>query len=302
VTVGTPGNGAPTLPGAPPKGIKVSAKFGEPALRVSFAVTRETGPIPPKCEIAVWGLSRETRGRLEQTPELPCTVDAGYSGAASNLFTGVLRKSSSVREGADWIWRASVIDGDKPTGQKASLTIAKGTPLKDVLVRLVKAAGLKPGNSSLLGIPFVSEVKYASGTDKLEKSLSVYGDAMDELAYFCASVGVIWAREDGAFKGSIAGTHYTVVLPTSKETGLIEPLPKIDDKGHAIGTSLLRPDIRPGVLLPVKSATVNGSFIIVQTKHIGDPHVSNDWRVEWRGVPPGSFGKFLSERFRIQSP
>jgi hypothetical protein len=282
--------------------VRVEVQPNQENLRVAFVVDRELGEVPPKAEIAIWGLSEATRDKLEQQPELPCSIDAGYQDSTSNLFVGFLRRSESVREGADWIFRASVADDvakEETKKQKARLTFKEGTSLADVLKGLVKAAGLKPGNSGLLGVPFVSELKLSSGTDKLEKSLSVYGEALDELAYFCRSIGVIWSIEDNAFKGQIAGTFVSLGPLITKDTGLIEPQPRINEKGHVIGTCLLLPELRPGVGFTVGSRRVNGQFICVQTKHSGDTHSPSDWKTEWRGVPPGGFGAVLSERYRF---
>jgi hypothetical protein len=246
--------------------VRVEVKPNVENLHVAFLVERELGGTPPKAELAIWGLKEPVRDALEQQPALPCSIDAGYADNSSNLFTGILRKSESIREGPDWIFRASVIDEcakEETKKQKARLTFKEGTALADVLKQLVKAAGLKPGNSALLGVPFVSELKFSSGTDKLEKSLSVYGDAMDELAYFARSVGVVWSIEDNAFQGQIAGTFVSLGPLINKDHGLIEPQPRVNDKGHVLGTCLLLPELRPGVGFVCESKRVNGQFICV---------------------------------------
>lgn len=284
--------------------ILIEVKPTEPSLRVAFVVERELGDEPPRADVAIWGLAEATRAELEQTPDLPCEIKAGYAGASSNLFLGVLRKAESIKQGSEWIFRAQVgdeVELEMAKGQKARATFKEGTPLATVLKELVKLTGLKKGNSDLLGIPFVSDLKFQSGIDKLEKSLSVYESALDELNVFCRSCGVIWSIRDGAFQGAIAGSFTALGPLLSKDTGLIEPSPRINDKGHAIGTALLNPELVPGVGFTVESKRVNGQFICAQTRHSGDTHGASDWRVEWRGVPSGGFGKYLAQRYNVTS-
>lgn len=279
----------------------VEAKPREDSLRVAFVVDRELGSVPPRAQVAIWGLSESTRNSLEQQSELPCAISAGYDGASANIFTGLLGKGESRREGTDWVFAATVKDECQKADtikQKARVTFKEGAELKTVLVGLVKTAGLKPGNCGMLGIPFVSELRYQSGTDKLEKSLSVYGDGLDELGYFCRSIGVVWSVDDGAFRGQIAGAIMAPGPMISKDTGLIEPQPRFNEKGHVIGTALLLPELRPGVGFTLQSRRASGQFIAAQTRHSGDTHGANDWKVEFRGVPPDGFGAVLAERWR----
>jgi hypothetical protein len=268
-------------------------------LHVSFDVKRELGQIPPSCALAVWGLSEDTHAEIKATPELAATVSAGYMGAAKELFTGRVRKVETVRQGTDWILLVNSGDASEKTEkEKARLSIKEGTPNADVLKQLVKACGLKPGNSDLLGIPFATDLKFASGEDKLTRALSVNGSAIDELHYFCRSVGVVWSIEDGAFKGAIAGTPVAPGPLITKDTGLIEPMCHLDEKGHVVGTSLMLPELRPGVGFTVQSKLITGQFICVQVTHSGDTH-ANKWISQWRGVPPDGFGTVLSERYKV---
>jgi hypothetical protein len=251
--------------------------------------------------LQVWGLSEENRSLLEQTPGIGFELNAGYQGKASLLFSSPLRKGESIKQGAEWIFRASSGDGEQlSTKEKVSLTISKGTPLAAVLKQLVKACKLKPGNVDLLGIPFVSPLNLASGADKLEKSLSVYGSASDELDWFCKSVGIVYSKQDQTFKGSRAGVPYDI-LPDiiSEESGLINPAPRFNDKGHCLVTALLIPELRPGMGFTVKSKRVNGTFIAAQTRHVLDSYGPQDWRVEVRGVPYDGWGALLTDRFKL---
>lgn len=281
--------------------LKLSCTPDKPSLRIAATVEREIGKNPDNCELRIWGLSAERRAELEQTPNLPFELKAGYTGAASGVFSGALRKGESIKQGAEWIFLATSGDGeDKSTQGKVSLSIKKGTALKDVLKQLVKACGYKPGNVAMLGIPFVSDLKLASGTDKLEKSISVYGSAVDELDWFCKSLGVVWSIQDGAFKGQRAGMPYDL-LPNvlAEETGLIQPSPRFNDKGHCIVAALLIPELRPGMGFPIKSPKVTGSFIAAQTRHVIDTHGATDFRTEVRGVPYDGWGALLTDRFKL---
>jgi hypothetical protein len=276
----------------------------EPSFRCSFLVEREFGATPPRCELAIWGLSEDTRAKLESTAQLPCSIEAGYTGGAGLVFEGIVRKGTSTKEGADWIFRATASDEASQQStekRKARVNFKEGTPLSDVLKGLVKAAGLKPGNVALLGIPFVSDIKLAGGADKLEKSIAVYGDGLEELDNFTRSCGIIWLNDDGVFKGANAGMFTAPGPLLSYKTGLVHPPPRFNDKGHAVGQALLNPDLRPGVGFTVVSERVNGAFIASRTRHKGDTDASSDWIVEFVGVPPDGFNTYLAERYRGSS-
>ncbi len=277
----------------------VTAKANEPSLRVAFVVERELGEVPPRAEIQIYGLSEATRNKLEETANLTCSIDAGYTGHTSSLFVGVMRRSESIKQGPDWVFRASVGDPQQITEEskkKARATFQKETSNLTILQQLIRLAGLKPGNSSKLG-ESSGDLKFSSGADKIEKSLSIYGLPLDELGYFCRSIGVVWSIEDGAFKGAVAGTPYGPGPLLNSNTGLIEQ-PRINDQGHVLGYALLLPELRPGIGFTVESRRVNGQYIAVQTKHSGDTHSLNNWQVEFRGIPPGGFGELSAKRYQ----
>ena len=279
--------------------VVVRATSDQDSLRVAFVVERELGEVPPRAEIQIYGLSEATRNKLEETPNLTCSIDAGYTGHISSLFTGVMRRTESIKQGTDWVFRASVGDPVQITEEskkKAKATFQKETPNITILSQLIKLAGLKAGNSGKLS-GSSSELKFSSGADRIEKALSIYGSPLEELGYFCRSIGIIWSIEDGAFKGAIAGTPYGPGPLLNSHTGLIEQ-PRINDQGHVLGYALLLPELRPGIGFTVESRRVSGQFIAVQTKHSGDTHATNDWQVEFRGVPPGGFGSLVSKRYQ----
>ena len=50
-------------------------------LHFSFSIQRDKTEMPNSAEVKVWGLSKETRQRLEAQAELTCRISAGYGDA-----------------------------------------------------------------------------------------------------------------------------------------------------------------------------------------------------------------------------
>ena len=254
-------------------------------LRFSFSIERDRTEMPNSAEVKIWGLSAETRQRLEAQSELTCRIAAGYGEAPGEIFFGVVQDAETLRDGVDHILRVQLDEegGNEYLSKEVSLAFAAETSLHTVLVALIQATGMKLGNASQLkGLTFSS-----SGANVLESGYVAHGSAVFELNLFCRSVGIDWSFQDGQFAGSRKGESYRADGPLfSPSSGLIDV--RLDRRGNVEGKALLTPDLRPGVGFRVESDKVTGDFVASATIHEGDGYDEGRWHVVFHGIPLGA--------------
>jgi hypothetical protein len=253
-------------------------------MRFSFTVERDKTEMPNSAEVRIWGLSAETRQRLEAQLDLTCRITAGYGDAPGEIFFGVVQDAESIRDGADQILRVQLDEegGNEYLSKEVAYAAPKGTSLKTVLTSLITATGMKQGNASKLSPKFL-----ASGSAALESGFVAHGSAVFELNLFCRSCGIDWSFQDGQFTGAILGEAYRQDGPLfSPTTGLVEV--RLDRRGNVEGKALLTPDLRPGVGLRVESDKVTGDFVCSATTHSGDNYDEGNWHVTFYGIPYGA--------------
>lgn len=251
------------------------------SLRVSFSIERDKSRDPNSAEIQIYNLAPSTRSQLSEKPRVACRLSAGYDGSEADLFLGVLLHVVHVKEGTDWI--TSCLLGDEDESRTAlrriHRTFPKGTPNATVLSELVKATGLKQGNTGEASV----EARLI-GKLTLPRPWLATGSALGELNAFARSLGFDWTIQDGAvlFTGLSAGTAGTGPL-ISAATGL-EATPSVDADGIVTATSRLIGDLVPGRPFQLDSQAVSGLYIAQKTKHVGDTHGA-EWSVTVEGVP-----------------
>lgn len=271
--------------------LKLEMRPPAAALRVQFSVERDKTEIPNNVELAIWGLSKETRARLEQAKELSCRVSAGYGSTdPSQIFTGIVSRIESSRDKSDGVTmlRVSAGDGqDKYQSSKVNKNFAKNTPVHTVLKELIAATGLASGNVSQL-----RDVALASGAKELEGPYMAHGSAVFELQVFADSLGIDWSFQDGQFVGARKGQPYNGEGPLlNASTGLIDA--RLDEFGNVEGTALLLSDLIPGVAFRVEAERATGDFVCVATTHSGDNFDEQNWTVEFHGIPLGALSDGL---------
>jgi len=240
--------------------------------------------MPNAAEVKVWGLSSETRQRLEAQAELTCRISAGYGESPGQLFFGVVQDAETIRDGADRILRVQVDEegGGEYLTKEVAYAAPKGTSLKSVLTTLIGATGQKLGNASKLSPRFLS-----SGASVTEAGYVAHGSAVFELNLFCRACGIDWSFQDGQFNGALLGEAYRKDGPLfTPQTGLIDV--RLDRRGNVEGKALLTPDLRPGVGFRVETDQVTGDFVCSATSHSGDNYDEGNWHVVFQGIPYGA--------------
>ncbi len=265
----------------------------ERPLSFEFSVERDTKRIPNNASVTMYNLSADTRQHLEQLsgkdptrPGVTVRIEAGYGERINQIFFGSIRRVASWRAGADWITEVSSGDGEHEiTTARISRTFVKGTPVSSVLKDIVRALGVDAGGLSQ-AMATLNTTGFSAGGTKLQKAITMHGDAAQELEQFCQSCGIRWSIQDGAFFAAATGEPS---IPGegpvfSPETGLLEA-PKVDKKGKVSGSALLTGDLVPGRVFRVESSRVTGNFICTKVHHHG-ASFAEDWTTDFCGDPP----------------
>jgi hypothetical protein len=264
-----------------------SASGGGPSdFRISFAVERDTKPWPNNAEVAIWGLSPETRSKALGKKEITCQILAGYEGSVKQIFLGIMRRAWLIRDKADVVLRLSAGDGEKSGTATIATTFATGTPVSAILAALVTATGIQPGN-----LAEVADARFDAG-NVMVRPFTVAGPALEELASFARSAGLSWSVQDGAFQFLRLAAPFLVTMGpfVSPDSGLIgSPTQEyVSDKDHpepflvTSGRCLLLPDLRPGQKFTFAARDSGGILTCKSVKHTGDTN-GNDWFTDWTG-------------------
>lgn len=286
-------------------------------LTFSFSVQRDKTLTPNNANILLTNLSEDTRAHLEElsggfgqgtglaktsskrksktTPGtaaapqdkgITVRIEAGYGEDIGQIFLGVLRKCSSWWQAPEWLTQISGGDAEHSlTTAQVSKTWVAGTPITTVVRDLVTA--LKVDSGGLEGtLADLNATGLLTGGNKLQRPLTLHGDAATALESVMRSAGFEWYISDGAFYAGPAGT------PTfpgegpllTAATGLIG-VPQLDKKGQIVGKCLMNSDLLPGRMFRVESSRVTGNFLCVKTNHHGDS-TGDAWYTDFVGAPP----------------
>ncbi len=253
-------------------------------LDVRFRVEKTLKLQPNTCELAIWNLSPDHMGQLEQlapragaktTTGIPCRIEAGYEDSLSLIWLGDLRTVETTREGPDWVTTVSSGDGEKAL-QHARISVSYGpkTSLDVALRAMARALGVGEGNLSKV----VAKLRQA-GSAVYPAGKVLTGPVVRHLEDFARSADLEVSIQDGALQftdrgKALAGT----ALKLSEETGLIES-PSVDQKGVLHAKMLMIPDVRPGTLVVLEAARVKGQFKITKAEYSGDT-AGADWGIE----------------------
>lgn len=258
-------------------------------LRISFSVTRSVKEEPNAATVSVYNLKEETRARLAREPGLAVFLSAGYESGGGLLFSGQTRKGgvNSVKQGPDWVTKLECGDGAGAySTANASVSLAKGSSAKDVVLALVKSLKVDPGNVEAA----LAKGGFRQGLTGYPSGYAFRGKASMGLSQVFASLGLQWSIQDGKLQvlrpAETAQGQALLLSPTSGLIGSPEyAVP--DKKGGPVtlrARSLLRAELRPGLRVVVRSREIDGAFKCLKVVHAGDSHGA-----EW-----GSDGDFVA--------
>jgi len=249
-------------------------------LQIQFDIEHNLKKHPNSCTIKITNLNEETRSAFKKPP-LKVTLEAGYVGGLSTIFTGDVTYALSTLDGPNWVTTLQLGDGDRVLNNaRANKSYGPGVTLKAVLEDQFKS----------IGQYLPEEVRNNPAFQKtIQGGLAVFGKHKDVIDSLLKPTGHSMSIQDGrpviTSENSVVGVTYTI----SEENGMIgsPEFGKPSKKGKAPDVtvrSLLYPEIRPGHPVTVISRELNGTFKVKNVKHRGDTH-GPDWLTEVEITP-----------------
>lgn len=258
--------------------IKVSS-----ALRVTFKATKSLKPEPNTCEVKVFNLSPDQRASLTTKKSPTVALTAGYADNLTSIFLGQAVHVEHERAGPDIITTVSTTDGgDKTQHARVNLSFGPRTKIDAVLRAVVKALGLKDGNTAKAAAELARGLK----ADIFVHGVTISGNAASELTHLARSAGLEWSIQDEQLQFLNVGkpsANFAIVLDES----LLIGTPSISNKGIVKGTTFLQKDFLPGRQVQISHPFVKGAFRLEKCEYSGDTY-AEDWYVnfEAKGKKP----------------
>lgn len=237
-------------------------------LRVRFKVSRNLRKEPNPGELVIYNLSEDSRKQL-QGKGARVWLEAGYAETVSQIFVGDVRYIDHKRDGADWITKLELGDGERAYAHaRVNESFKSGTSKADILKKLIEQCGWDPGNAS----SFYADL----GGVQAVNGAALVGNAAREIDKLLRSRGLTYSVQDGTVQ-ILPATGYvpSVAVQLDSSHGLIgSPEVGSPDKkdGHRTlkVTSLLQPELMPGRKVYLQAATVTGTYVVQKLEHTGD--------------------------------
>ena len=255
--------------------------------RVTFKVEKNLESNPNTAAISIYNLSDTSRARIEMKDAI-CSLDVGYGDEFEQIFFGTIAKAFTKKVGPDLITEIECGDGEKAYQQaKIDLSFPPGATMQQVLDKVTASMREVVGGGVTSVKSFLLNQFKSFGTGAVFS-----GSAKDTLDSLTKSVGLEWSIQDGEiqFLETNAGTQEEqfVVNPS---TGLIGSPGKIKAAAASGDTNgitfdmLLQPKLRPGRLIQIEAANVNGIFRVTKISHEGD-NFGGTWLSKCEGYLP----------------
>lgn len=246
-------------------------------LRMAFKVISSLQPEPNVCELSIYNLNADSRGRLQADHAVATRIEAGYDAQHEILFLGDLRRVITTRQGPDWITTLKAGDGEtKYRTSSINEAFAPGTLITDAVKTMAARLGVNIGDTEKR----LAAATHRAGITQFVNGLVASGFTRDQLTDALKGLGLKWSIQDGTLQ--ILGLEDTTNEPVaslSPTTGLIGS-PSAGDKGTIKVTSLLMPGIRPGRKIQLQCANLPKAFYRVEkVTHTGDTH-GQSWYTE----------------------
>jgi hypothetical protein len=111
-------------------------------LRVKFTVKKTAKPEPNVGDVTIYNLNEDSRRALKHKGE-QVSIEAGYPDTIAQIFSGNASFIDHSHEGADWLTKAQLGDGERAfRWATKSESFKPGTPISYVCQQLAKATGL----------------------------------------------------------------------------------------------------------------------------------------------------------------
>ena len=244
-------------------------------LDCNFTVFKSRKREPNRCTVQVFGLSADTRQRIEGRARPRVEVRAGYGEDPPVLFVGDATRTGVVTEadGIDVITKIEAKDqGDAYQRARLVRSFAAGTKVEDVLRAAVRALGIGDGNIS----DFARGLALTNGATDFGEGYVAAGPARDIVDAIVRGAGLRWSVQNGALaireRGAPLQNRATLLTP---DTGLVGA-PTADPRGILTAVCLIQPGLDPGRKVVVESRQFNGGYAVRSVEYSGSTF-GTDW-------------------------
>lgn len=248
----------------------------ETGLACDFSVKKTLKPDPNTASVKIYNLSKATREKLTNPKRASLRIEAGYVERLSQIYLGDVRALSPGEiRGPDIVTELSSGDGGQEI-QKANLQIPIGakTPNGTALTAIAKALGVGLGN-----VPKVSAALASKGSAVFPRGTVLTGNVSRVLSDFCRSAGLEWSVQDGVIQILDLGKGLeTNPYVLSSDSGMIGA-PAIGSDGKVSVSTLMIPELRPGMRVMFETFAVNGVYRISEAEYQGSTH-GNEWTIK----------------------
>lgn len=263
-------------------------------LDVEFNIRKNLKPEPNSCTLKIYNLNADHRYALEQsttvitgpqTPPgsggtvVPVRIDAGYASGTSQIWLGELRASQTQHVGPNYITVLTTGDGDKAiTRQRVNVAMGPGTTSATAMRTLMQALGIGTGN-----LPKALNLLNTQGSAQLyANGAMLKGLAADHMTDLVRSAGLEWSIQNGTLQVLNLGQPLAgQAVLISEATGMVGS-PTVDTKGILTFTTLMVPDIKPGVPVAVSAEFNQGQqqgYRVIACEYTGDT-MGQEWYVK----------------------
>lgn len=238
-------------------------------LRVTFNISKSIDRDPNTCTASAFNLAESTR-RLVNSKPVYITIDAGYDGELTRLFTGDLFYGSSTKDGPTWETKMQLADGARAFAQaQVNRSYQRGVNARTALREIASQMGLT------LQLSASAEAKLRS---QFAAGLTLDGAARTQMTRILAPHRLSWSVQDGELV-ILGAEEYRSSAPLriAQDTGMIGSpefgVPEKEGQTPILTVrSTLKPGARAGGLIRVESRDVNGVFKVHRLSHEGDTH------------------------------
>jgi len=257
-------------------------------LRTTFDVTHEWGGNRSMANIAVYGLSRATEGRIFKQYD-KISLSAGYVDSIGLIFGGEIRNVVKERNGPDRITRIFALSESFVTDTTSiSASLGQGTTVVDIIKICAEVLGLPV---VIQEDDFADEPVYARGKPLIGEPMPIMRNLSDAHEFdFTVENGRLRVLKRGS-----ALSNAPVII--GQDSGMIGS-PEVTEVGANVSVNLT-PKIRLGQKFEIDSRTPQvsissvlyqniqttvdvGTYTAMEINHTGDTH-SDNWETKLTG-------------------
>jgi len=243
---------------------------GQTGLACAFKVTKSLATARAgTCSITVYNLPPSLSREIADLPRRSTyvSVDAGYVGGMSRLFTGDLRRATPSREGADWKMEVEAGDGvHARRTARISRAFAPGTSLDGAAEALAAALGVGVGNARTA----FAGTRLAGQANAFADGVTLHGTASEELTRLCNGAGLIWSVQEGQLLVlPVGGALDRTAIRLGADSGLVES-PTFVDRRTVKAKCLIQPGLVPGQRVVIDSRLVQTELRLTEVTFTGE--------------------------------